>query len=141
MKVIDLFNKIANGEEVPFEIKLFGVTFCFNNEKQWYFSKYDDGDDECNILDMHSHLLRNKNKSLLNEEVEIIEEPRNIEVCGSLFTKSEYDELTKSNEDKKIEKLGAFNIKKFYDDYPETANFILEIFKKQEEIIERVNGE
>ena len=70
MKVIDLLNKIANGEEVPFEIKLFGVTFCFNNEKQCYFSKYDEG----NILDMHSHLLRNKNKSLLNEEVEIIED-------------------------------------------------------------------
>ncbi len=44
-------------------------------------------------------------------------------------------------EDKKIEKIGAFNIKKFYDDYPETANFILAMFYKQEELIEKVNGE
>ena len=74
MKVIDLLNKIANGEEVPFEIKLFGVTFYFNNEKKCYFSKYD----KCNILDMHSHCLRNKGKLLLNEEVEIIEEEKKI---------------------------------------------------------------
>lgn len=44
-------------------------------------------------------------------------------------------------EDKNIEKLGTFNIKKFYDDYPETAKFILAIFKKQEELIDKVNGE
>ena len=57
----------------------------------------------------------------LNDEVEIIEDT--------------------PKKDKKIEKLGAFNIKKFYDDYPETAQFILEIFKKQEELIKKVNGE
>lgn len=44
-------------------------------------------------------------------------------------------------EDKKIEKLGAFNIKKFYDDYPETAHFILEMFNKQEELIDKVNSD
>ena len=43
-------------------------------------------------------------------------------------------------EDNKIVKLGAFDIKKFYEDYPETATFILEMFKKQEEIIDKVNG-
>ena len=43
----------------------------------------------------------------LNEEVEILEEePRDIEVCGSFFTKSEYDKLAQGKEEKKIpEKL------------------------------------
>lgn len=40
----------------------------------------------------------------VNDEVEIIEEPRDIEVCGSLFTKSEYDELAKSK-DKQMKNL------------------------------------
>lgn len=59
--------------------------------------------------------------NILSDEVEILEDT--------------------PKEDKKIEKLGAFNIKKFYDDYPETAHFILAMFNKQEELIEKVNGE
>ena len=45
--------------------------------------------------------------NILNDIVEILkEEPRNIEVCGSWFTKSEYDKLAQSEEEKKIpEKL------------------------------------
>lgn len=45
----------------------------------------------------------------LDKEVEIIEEPRDIEVCGSWFTKTEYDKLAKAN-DKKIEKLPYYSL-------------------------------
>ena len=39
----------------------------------------------------------------LNDTVEVLEEePRDIEVCGSLFTKSEYDKLVHCEEEKKI---------------------------------------
>ena len=70
MKVIDLLNKIANGEEVPKNIKLFGVTFDYIQENETYLSHYG----KVNLLDMNDHLLRNKNIKLLNEEIEIIED-------------------------------------------------------------------
>lgn len=65
----------------------------------------------------------------LNEKVEIIEEePRNIEVCGTLFTKSEYDRLTQIGEEKKIpEKLP--NKFHYTDEEENFANKINEIIK------------
>lgn len=70
----------------------------------------------------------------LNDEVEIIEEePRNIEVCGSLFTKSEYDRLAQSKEEKKIpEKLGKIDDNDGYID----QNDVIKIGKKVDEIID-----
>ena len=45
----------------------------------------------------------------LNDEVEIIEEEPYVEVCGRWFTKSEYDEFVKGEEEKKIpEKLDKY---------------------------------
>ena len=70
IRVIDLLNKIANGEEVPKKIKLFGVTFDYIQENETYLSHYD----KVNLLDMNDHLLRNKKIKLLNEEIEIIED-------------------------------------------------------------------
>lgn len=51
-------------------------------------------------------------ENFLNMEVEILEEePRDIEVCGTWITKSEYDKLAHSEEEKKIpEKI------EYYDD-------------------------
>jgi len=53
----------------------------------------------------------------LNWEVEILEEePRDIEVCGSWFTKSEYDKLAHSEEEKKIpEKLPYYSLEKIQE--------------------------
>ena len=92
----------------------------------------------------HSHLKKLINKGYIefnggNRTYRIIEEPRNIEVCGSLFTKSEYDELAKSNEDKKIAKLigdwqNVFN-EKIQQDFVEI------ILNKINEIIDKVNGD
>lgn len=114
MKVIDLLNKIANGEDVPEKIKYENYIYWYvKNLKDYYNAQ----------VEYRSYLISYKyhNTDFLNDEVEIIEDT--------------------PKEDKKMEKLGAFNIKKFYDDYPETAQFILEMFKKQEEIIDKVNGE
>lgn len=110
MRVIDLLNKIANGENLPKQIKYRGHVYIYYDGD----GKYWNGD--FNEFSCFGRAYNLDNKSILNEEVEIIE-------------------------DKKIEKLDAFNIKKFYDDYPETAQFILAMFNKQEELIDKVNGE
>ena len=65
MKVIDLLNKIANGEKVPKKIKCLGVIYEYcDNDKFYYqngYSMYRDFYTEGNCLD---------------EEVEIIEEEK-----------------------------------------------------------------
>ena len=68
MKVIDLLNKIANGEEVPRKIKIDDVVYELTPNKNDYCSKSYDW-------------LTNYISSLgtLNDEVEIIEEDKKIE--------------------------------------------------------------
>ena len=67
MKIIDLLNKIANGEEVPKKIK-------YKNKKY----KYDEGVDY--IDERGIYLLSNEpiNIAFLNDEVEILEEEKKI---------------------------------------------------------------
>lgn len=74
MKVIDLLNKIANGEEVPRTIKFhsqyYQVTDCAYGDYKDYISTLTDKylfDDEWNLT------------GNLNEEIEIIEEDKKIE--------------------------------------------------------------
>ena len=67
MKVIDLLNKIANGEDIPV-IKWYGKTLIWNSEHKWF----DDIDDRAyckNYFDFED----------LNDEVKIIEEEKEIE--------------------------------------------------------------
>lgn len=67
MKVIDLLNKIANGEEVPEKFRFAGQTF----EKQGSYIEDADGD---SIFDSMCTDFSN-----INEEVEVIEEDKKIE--------------------------------------------------------------
>ena len=67
MKIIDLFNKIANGKKVPKKIKYDDEYFVFNEE--WHTYLCCDHDltplfDRCNML----------KANFLNEEVEILED-------------------------------------------------------------------
>lgn len=67
--------------------------------------------------DLFIHFFRKNLDFTLNDEVEILEEePRNIEVCGSLFTKSEYDKLAHSEEEKKIPEKIRHDACWIYDD-------------------------
>ena len=71
MKVIDLLNKIANGEEVPKKIKFKFFKYEFNEEERQYKRNSEDLDyglGEDVILDI-----------VLGDEVEIIEEDKKIE--------------------------------------------------------------
>ena len=97
MKVIDLLNKIANREELPHKIRIKNDILVCNKDYhlpclQDYY--YMDNEEDATWAIWYYDL---------NDEVEIIEEePRDIEVCGSLFTRSEYNRLAGIKEDKKI---------------------------------------
>ena len=70
IKIIDLLNKIANGEEVPKKIK------WGDFELEWEELCYHD----YKFLDTGNHLLfQGFATSVLNDEVEIIEESKKIE--------------------------------------------------------------
>ncbi len=87
MKIIDLLNKIANGEEVPKNIKFMSSIwkYCKDGTTQDYINNYD----KC-LMEFIAI-----NKDGLNNEVEIIEEPKKIEKmeCNveSWFTPSQAD--------------------------------------------------
>ena len=71
MKVIDLLNKIANGEDVPKKIKYYGYVWEFLNNG--VYSSYWFNDIELQDY-LDGNILEN-----LNDEVEIIEEDKEIE--------------------------------------------------------------
>ena len=100
MKIIDLLNKIANDEEVPRKFTYKGYLWEYDVKNKMWFYYF--GESKNHRFDRLFYL-----NMILNDEVEILEEePRDIEVCGSLFTRSEYDKLAHSEEEKKIpEKL------------------------------------
>ena len=74
MKIIDLLNKIANGEEVPKKIR-FDNTYWNRicGEKYTYYI------DEDNDNDLFIYFFRKNLTFNLNDEVEIIEEDKKIE--------------------------------------------------------------
>ena len=97
MKVIDLLNKIENEEGLPDKIKVECVNSINEHNCYYHFSPIFESyiNDDNTLIQNATNLA-----TLLNLEIEIIEEePRNIEVCGSLFTKSEYDKLARIKEE------------------------------------------
>ena len=80
MKVIDLLNKIANGEELPIRIKINGYEYRQSNGQFW-----------CDELEAY---LINDCASIycLNEEVEIIEEEKKIPEKIDLAWQNSFDE-------------------------------------------------
>ena len=71
MKVIDLLNKIANDEEVPEKIKINNVIYEYRG--------YMYCTENANYQDIGNYLFGKWNFNILNEEVEILDEPKEIE--------------------------------------------------------------
>ena len=71
MKIIDLLNKIANGEFLPKKIKYDDEIFIYDNQVDKYWSI----DHTNNLYDILSRYVG----IALNDEVEIIEEDKKIE--------------------------------------------------------------
>ena len=79
MKIIDLLNKIANGEFLPKKIKYDDEIFIYDNRVDKYWSI----DHTNNLYDILSRYVG----IALNDEVEIIEEDKKI---GKLYLNDEY---------------------------------------------------
>lgn len=83
IKIIDLLNKIANNEKVPKKIRYFGEIYEYSEEMKFYYQ---------NCSSMYRYFFTKGN--CLNDEVEIIEEEKEIEKIGKIydgFTDSYYD--------------------------------------------------
>lgn len=83
IKIIDLFNKIANNVKVPKKIKFRGETYYYSKPDKFYY---------CDGYSIYRKLSFITNS--LNAEVEIIEEEKEIEKIGKIydgFTDSYYD--------------------------------------------------
>ena len=68
IKIIDLFNKIVNNDEVPKKIRCFGEIYEYSEEMKFYYQ---------NGFSMYRDFFTEGN--CLNDEVEIIEEEKEIE--------------------------------------------------------------
>lgn len=70
IKVIDLLNKIANGEEIPKKIKINNVIYEYRG--------YMYCTEKANYQDIEDYLFGKWNFNILNDEVEILEEEKKI---------------------------------------------------------------
>ena len=73
MKVIDVLNRIANGEELPNKIRFNNIEWnrVYGEKNVCYIDEYDN--------DFFLHFFRNNLDFTLNDEIEIIEEDKKIE--------------------------------------------------------------
>jgi len=101
MEVIDLLNKIANGEEIPEKIRVKYRIFekCLNH------NAYLNTEDEENykyLTDLPR--LYDDDRDWLNEEVEILEENKKIENINLAYIDKEYL-LNEQDKDRKIREI------------------------------------
>ena len=118
MKIIELLNKIANGEEVPERIKYDTKEMKYDHNKQDYLGYYSNGNGEW-LFQYLFDRCRNT-EHFINDEVEIIEDKKikRIQSCGdNLYSEyigqwlvnkenyTEYDELLMNKINEIIDKL------------------------------------
>lgn len=75
IKIIDLLNKIANGEEVPKKIKWENIIYAYSEYDKDYLEYPFSNEEYKGLFDMRDSILT----QFLNDKVEIIEEPKKIE--------------------------------------------------------------
>lgn len=95
MKVIDLLNKIANGEDVPKKIK---ITVIEDRITRYYNFFYDESDQEYKddeLFPIGARLILNR---VLNNKVEILEEekkiPKKLDVLVKIMSLDKIGALT-----------------------------------------------
>ncbi|MDY5930153.1 MAG: hypothetical protein SPJ27_09040 [Candidatus Onthovivens sp.] len=130
IRVIDLLNKIANGEEVPKKIRYFGEEFKLAKDNE-YYSVY-------SSRSLISYFGEDYLRAELNDEVEILDEEEFIDIEEITLNgeKLGYGVLSKwlgskqtDNEVKLCSSIECLGI---------TLNLLI---KNQKKIIERINKE
>ena len=97
IKIIDLLNKIANNEEVPKKIKWLEQIYEYSDNDKFYYQ---------NGYSMYRDFYTEGN--CLNEDVEIIEEPKKIEKCKNyedFLAIDDYIEHLKNKIDELIDEI------------------------------------
>ena len=97
MKVIDLLNKIAHGEEVPEKIKVGNIIYIYENWEHFY---YTDNEAREDLLvrgkDYSTNDFLNWNVELIEDEPIDIDNIEELELIGTNFIDMDKNEL-KSN--------------------------------------------
>lgn len=141
MKVIDLLNKIAHGEEVPEKIKVGNIIYIYENWEHFYYTDNEAREDL---------LVRGKDYStndFLNWNVELIEDEVDIDNIEELLKIEEYEvdktdtviNRNKINElvqvvkqlDKRVKELEELNIEINEKDINEAINKAREQLNKE----------
>lgn len=129
MKVIDLLNKIAKGEEVPLVIKCEDVEFALE-DNEYYYENCENHD--CYALfDYFAFEKDKKSYEVLDLEVEEIKE----EIIEEVEDK-EYEDI----EELKIDKIyKCDDYQQIYINFKDTWNKINDLIRNQKKIIENLD--
>ena len=119
IKIIDLLNKIANGEEVPKKIKYKGIIREYEDKDKDYIS-WETNADLYLFFDLFKSNSGNQFETTLNDEVEILDE------------EDEFEDIEEMNLD--IDCTTEYNFGEVYD----TIN---QLINNQKKIIERLKND
>ena len=111
MKIIDLLNKIANGEEVPKKIKI--NNFIYEYRDYMYCTE------KANYQDIEDYLFGKWNFNILNNEVEILEEEKKIPEKLSTW----YSVEVKQSDEENIE-YANYNFETMYKKINEIIDYL-----------------
>lgn len=129
IKIIDLLNKIANGEEVPKKIRITDIDDRITTHYNFFYDEDEREYKDDDLFPLGTRLILDR---VLNYEVENIEEDKEIEK-------------------KKIEKLDSFDIAKQDEDeiepdtileldYEGVSKTFNKVYHKINELIDKVNS-
>lgn len=130
MKVIDLLNKIANGEELPRKLKGNNHTYTGIEDLNYQLCNYQDEDGDILFSDDYEWC----SQRILNKELEIIEEEKDIEEILDIELLGQCDNWLQhqETEEKSCLELNPYILGAI------TRNFKL-LYNKQCELIREVN--
>lgn len=126
MKIIDILNKIVNGEEVPKKIKINGYIYEYQGDDYLYIDKNNDNHEYWLFSDSYTNKFQWLDV-FLKTEVEIIEEEKKIpEKIDVWYDPIKDTKLERHDTDTSIEILAAM-----CDDLKDKYNEILDYLKSK----------
>lgn len=109
MKIIDLLNKIANGEEVPKKIRITDIDDRITRHYNFFYDEDDQEYKDGELFPLGARLILDR---VLNEKVEILEEEKKIPEKLEDKARFQYSEIPTWLEKKEIIKAINENFEK-----------------------------